>query len=66
MERWIELRRFFCMNETRSNGTRRIVLATIAHRLRAFYLFVQTNYQSDAQEIFHRAEQAERVPADQR
>jgi hypothetical protein len=65
MERWIELRRFLCMDETRSNKTRRTVLATIARRLRAFYLFVQTNYARDAQEIFHRAEQADRVQADQ-
>jgi hypothetical protein len=65
MERQIVLRRFLCMDETRSNKTRKTVLATIARRLRAFYLFVQTNYASDAQEIFRRAEQADRVPADQ-
>jgi hypothetical protein len=33
------------------------VLAAISRRLRAFYLFVHTNYAKDAQELFHRAEQ---------
>jgi hypothetical protein len=66
MEHGIELRRFHGMDETRSNKSRRTVLATIARRLRAFYQFVQTNYARDAQEIFHRAEQADRVQADQR
>jgi hypothetical protein len=54
------------MEETPSNKNRRTVLATISRRLRAFYLFVQTNYARDAREIFHRAEQADRVQADQR
>jgi hypothetical protein len=53
------------MIETRLNKNRRTVLATIARRLRAFYLFVQTNYARDVQEIFHRAEQADHVQADQ-
>jgi len=54
------------MDEARSNRSRRTVLEAIARRLRAFYLFVQTNYARDAQEIFHRAEQADHVKADQR
>jgi hypothetical protein len=54
------------MEETPSNKNRRTVLATISRRLRAFYLFVQTNYARDAREIFHRAEQADRAQADQR
>jgi hypothetical protein len=40
------------MNETRSNKSRKTVLAAISRRLRAFYLFVQTNYAKDAQELF--------------
>jgi hypothetical protein len=66
MEHRIELRRFLCMDETRSNKSRRTVLATLSHRLRAFYLFVQTNYARDAREIFQRAEQADHIQAEQR
>jgi hypothetical protein len=53
------------MDETPSNRDRRAMIATISRRLRAFYLFVQTNYAGDAREIFHRAEQADHVQADQ-
>ena len=56
MERGIGLQRFICMEETRSNNNRRTVLATIARRLRAFYLFVQTNFQKDAEQLFRHAE----------
>jgi hypothetical protein len=51
------------MNKARSNKSRKTVLAAISRRLRAFYLFVQTNYAKDAQklfdaqELFRRAEQ---------
>ena len=65
MEHRVEPRRFPCMDETRSNKNRRTVIATISRRLQAFYLFVQTNYAKDAREIFHRAEQADHVQADQ-
>jgi hypothetical protein len=64
MERRVELRHFLCMDETPSIKSRKTVLATISRRLRAFYLFVQTNYARDAREIFQRAEQADRVQAD--
>jgi hypothetical protein len=33
------------------------MLAAISRRLRAFYLFVQSNYAKDVQEFFHPAEQ---------
>jgi hypothetical protein len=53
------------MIQARSNKSRRTVLATIARRLRAFYLFVQTNYAKDVKEIFHRTEEADHVQVDQ-
>jgi hypothetical protein len=49
------------MDETRSNKSRRTVLAAISRRLQAFYLFVQTNYTKDAQELFYRAEQQQQT-----
>jgi hypothetical protein len=52
---------FYDMDETRSNKSRRTVLAAISRRLQAFYLFVQTNYAKDAQELFYRAEQQQQT-----
>jgi hypothetical protein len=37
------------------------MLDAISRRLQAFYLFLQTNYAKDAQELFHRAEQQEQA-----
>jgi hypothetical protein len=45
------------MEEARLNKSRRKALAAISRRLRAFYLFILSNYAKDAQELLHRAEQ---------
>jgi hypothetical protein len=49
------------MNQARSNKSRKAVLAAISRRLRAFYLFVQSDFAKDAQELFHHAEHSQNL-----
>jgi hypothetical protein len=49
------------MDQARSNKSRKTVLAAISRRLRAFYLFVQSNYAKDVQELFRRAEHSQNL-----